>query len=109
MKRGGRRISFPFTRASRVQRTFDVQVLCAGRAVPLRETQYFKSRERNRTAHLLRGARYKAGRTQEELAKKTGISQGRISEYETGRQTIEKVSTARKLAKVLKTDHRYFL
>ena len=92
-----------------LQKRFDVQVLVAGDTIPLRKTGYFRSRKKDRTAHLLRGARYKAGLTQKELAEKTGISQGRVSEYETGRRTIEKVSTARKLARALKTDYRYFI
>jgi len=92
-----------------LQKQFDVQVLAAGETVPLRKMGYFKSRAKNRAAHLLRGARYKMGLTQKELALKTGIAQGRLSEYETGRRTIEKASTARKLAKALKTDYRYFL
>lgn len=51
----------------------------------------------------LRGARYREGISQKELAKRTGISQENISKMENGQRVIgEKV--AKKLAKVLRID-----
>jgi len=51
----------------------------------------------------LRGARYREGLSQKELAKRTGISQDNISKMENGKRVIgEKV--AKKLAKALKID-----
>jgi ribosome-binding protein aMBF1 (putative translation factor) len=52
---------------------------------------------------VLRGARYREGISQKELAKRTSISQENISKMENGRRIIgEKV--AKKLAKVLRID-----
>ena len=51
----------------------------------------------------LRGARYREGLSQKELAKRTGITQDNISKMENGKRPIgEKV--AKKLAKALKID-----
>lgn len=51
----------------------------------------------------LRGARYREGLSQKELAKRTGISQDNISKMENGKRVIgEKV--AKKLAKSLRID-----
>jgi DNA-binding XRE family transcriptional regulator len=51
----------------------------------------------------LRGARYREGLSQKELAKRTGITQDNISKMENGKRVIgEKV--AKKLAKALKID-----
>ena len=53
----------------------------------------------------LRAHRQSQGLTQKELAKRSGVSQGRISEMEKGTQGIG-VRQARKLAEVLKMDFR---
>lgn len=51
----------------------------------------------------LRGARYREGISQKELAKRTGVSQENISKMENGQRAVgEKV--AKKLAKVLRID-----
>jgi len=51
----------------------------------------------------LRGARYREGLSQKELAKRTGITQDNISKMENGKRVIgEKV--AKKLAKALRID-----
>lgn len=51
----------------------------------------------------LRGARYREGLSQKELAKRTGITQDNISKMENGKRPIgEKV--AKKLAKALRID-----
>lgn len=56
-----------------------------------------------KAAIVLRGARYREGLSQKELAKRTGISQENISKMENGQRAIgEKV--AKKLAKVLHVD-----
>jgi DNA-binding XRE family transcriptional regulator len=49
----------------------------------------------------LRGARYREGLSQKELAKKTGLSQENISKMENGQRSIGK-KVAKKLAKVLR-------
>ncbi len=48
----------------------------------------------------IRDARHAAGLTQMELAKKSGVSQGKISEYETG-NSLPRIDTAKRIAKVL--------
>ena len=51
----------------------------------------------------IRGARYREGMTQKELAKRSGISQENISKMENGQRAIgDKV--AKKLAKTLRID-----
>ena len=52
--------------------------------------------------------RFKASITQVRLSELTGIPQHHISEMEHGKRPIGR-ETARKLAKVFKTDYRYFL
>jgi ribosome-binding protein aMBF1 (putative translation factor) len=51
----------------------------------------------------LRGARYREGLSQKELAKRTGISQENISRMENGKRAIGE-QVAKKLAKVLRID-----
>lgn len=57
---------------------------------------------------LLRGSRYKAELTHQELADKLGISQNHISEMEHGKRPIGKVMALR-LGRFFKTDYRKFL
>lgn len=56
----------------------------------------------------LRGARFRAGLSQKELARRCEISQDNISRMENGKRAIGK-KTAKKLAKVLKVDYTIFL
>jgi len=56
----------------------------------------------------LRGARFREGFSQKELAKRSGVSQDNISRMENGKRVIgEKI--AKKLAKILHVDYRMFL
>ena len=57
---------------------------------------------------LLKGARYKEGMTQDQLAKASGIARRHISEMENNRRTIGK-ERARRLGEVLNLDYRFFL
>ena len=57
---------------------------------------------------LLKGARYKEGMTQEQLANASGIARRHISEMENNRRPIGK-ERAKRLAEVLKVDYRVFL
>jgi ribosome-binding protein aMBF1 (putative translation factor) len=59
-------------------------------------------------ASVLRGARYKAGLSQVELAKKLHITQGDLSKMERGKRSIGKV-LAQRLGKILDIDYRVFL
>jgi ribosome-binding protein aMBF1 (putative translation factor) len=61
-----------------------------------------------RPATMLRGARYKAGMTQKELAAALEIHQHHLSEMEHGKRPIGK-SMARKLAEALDCDYKVFL
>ncbi|MBL7213088.1 MAG: helix-turn-helix transcriptional regulator [Desulfobacteraceae bacterium] len=54
----------------------------------------------NRIGNLLAGARLKAGMTQAQLAKKLGIRQNMISDYERGKRRISP-SMAKRMAKAL--------
>lgn len=62
----------------------------------------------NKSGVVLRGVRHKEEITQRKLAVITGIPQRHISEMEHGKRPIGK-DTAKKLAKVFKTDYRMFL
>jgi len=54
----------------------------------------------NRVGNLLAGARLKAGMTQAQLAKKLGIRQNMISDYERGKRRFSS-SMAKRMAKAL--------
>ena len=56
----------------------------------------------------LRGARYREGISQKELAKRTGISQENISRMENGKRAVGE-QVAKKLAKVLRIDFELLL
>lgn len=62
----------------------------------------------SRPAVLLKGARYKGGLTQEELAKKIKTNQAAIAAMESGRRPIGK-NMAQRLSKALGVDYRLFL
>ena len=63
---------------------------------------------KQRPAAVLRGARYKDGLSQIELAEKLGITQGDLSKMENGKRSIGKKMAIR-LGKILKIDYRIFL
>jgi len=56
----------------------------------------------------LKGERYTAGMTQNELAKKLGVTQADLSKMESGKRSIGK-AMAKRLAEIFKTDYRVFL
>jgi DNA-binding XRE family transcriptional regulator len=57
---------------------------------------------------VLRGARYREGLTQKQLAAEVGVKVSHISEMERGKRPIGK-EMARRLAKALHADYRVFL
>lgn len=57
---------------------------------------------------VLRGARFREGLSQKELAKRCGISQENISKMENGQRPIG-VKVAKKLATALKIDHKLLI
>jgi ribosome-binding protein aMBF1 (putative translation factor) len=61
-----------------------------------------------KAAEVLRGARYREGLTQQQLAAQVGLKVSHISEMERGKRPIGK-EMARRLAKALNADYRVFL
>ena len=75
--------------------------------VPVRETAYWREMERNLPGNLLAGARHRAGLTQTELARKVGIHQTMVSDYERGRRKPSAAMLTR-LCETLGVDPAYF-
>lgn len=63
--------------------------------LPVEETEFWKQMDRNRIGNLLAGARLKAGLTQGQLARKLGIRQNIVSDYERGRRSLSPAIAAR--------------
>lgn len=72
-------------------------------SVPWEELAKDRIAKYKKTGLALRGARYREGISQKELATRTGISQENISRMENGRRAIGE-QVAKKLAKVLQID-----
>lgn len=64
--------------------------------------------EKQRPGAMLHGARLKENMTQEQLAKKLGITQANLSKMENGTRAIGK-KMALRFSKVLNVDYRLFL
>jgi transcriptional regulator with XRE-family HTH domain len=64
-------------------------------SVPVEETEFWKEMDKNRVGNLLAGARLKAGLTQGQLARKLGIRQNMVSDYERGRRGLSPGMAAR--------------
>ena len=72
-------------------------------STPWKELAASRITKYKKTGLVLKGARYREGFSQKDLAKRTGISQENISRMENGQRSIgEKV--AKKLAKALRID-----
>ena len=87
-----------------IEKKYEVAVLADepdDELIPIESTNYWKEMEKNRIGNLLGGARLKAGLTQAQLAKKLGIRQNMVSDYERGRRTYSD-AMAKRLSKVLK-------
>lgn len=76
--------------------------------IPWREVAKNELRKKPEYAVMLKGARLKEGYTQVELAKKVGIHQYNLSKMEQGKRPLGK-EMAKRIARVLKVDHRIFL
>ncbi len=86
------------TKVARIRQKYDASVLSAEdveASVPVEETEFWKQTEKNRIGNLLVGARLKAGLTQGQLAKKLGIRQNMVSDYERGRRSLSPAMAAR--------------
>ena len=87
-----------------IRKKYDITVLAdepEDEFVSIESTDYWKEMEKNRVGNLLAGARLKAGLTQAQLAKKLGVRQNMISDYERGRRTYSD-AMAKRLSKTLK-------
>ena len=74
-----------------IRKKYNVSILSADdaeAAVPVEETEFWKEMEKNRVGNLLSGARLRARLTQGQLAKKLGIRQNMVSDYERGRRRL---------------------
>lgn len=92
-----------------ISKKYDVSVLTddpADEFVPIESTEYWQEMEKNRIGNLLAGARLKAGLTQVQLAKKLGIRQNMVSDYENGRRTCSD-AMARRLSITLKVNEKH--
>jgi len=92
-----------------IRKKYDVTVLSHDpddEFVPIESTAYWQEMEKNRIGNLLAGARLKAGLTQAQLAKKLGIRQNMVSDYERGRRTYSD-AMARRLSKTLKVNEAH--
>jgi len=81
-----------------IRKKYELSVLSAEDVegpVPVQETEFWKEMDKNRVGNLLAGARLKAGLTQGQLAKKLGIRQNMVSDYERGRRGLSPGMAAR--------------
>jgi ribosome-binding protein aMBF1 (putative translation factor) len=86
-----------------IRKKYDVSVLFQepdDEFVSIESTEYWKEMEKNRIGNLLAGARLKAGLTQAELAKRLGVRQNMVSDYENGRRTYSD-AMAKRLSETL--------
>ncbi|MFH1739293.1 MAG: helix-turn-helix transcriptional regulator [bacterium] len=94
-----------------IRKKYEVSVLSADTtedSIPVRDTAFWRELEKNRVGNLLAGARLKAGMTQAQLARKIGIRQSMVSEYERGRRPITQLM-AKRLSKALKIGSKKLL
>jgi len=81
-----------------IRKKYELSVLSAedGKgSIPVEETEFWKQMDKNRIGNLLAGARLKAGLTQGQLAKKLGVRQNMVSDYERGRRSLSPAMAAR--------------
>lgn len=86
-----------------IKKKYEVSILTSERTdrVSIEETDFWKEMQSNRIGNLLAGARLKAGLTQVQVAKKLGVCQNMVSDYERGKRRLSP-SMAKRLAKALK-------
>ena len=86
-----------------IKKKYDITILAEedkDAFLPIESTEFWKEMEKNRVGNLLAGARLKAGLTQTQLAKRLGIRQNMVSDYERGRRAYSD-SMAGRLSKTL--------
>ena len=86
-----------------IKKKYEVSILTSERTdiVSIEETDFWKEMQSNRIGNLLAGARLKAGLTQAQVAKKLGVRQNMVSDYERGKRRLSP-SMAKRFAKALK-------
>ena len=96
-----------------IRKKYDVAILAeepgeesGDEPVSIASTEYWMEMEKNRVGNLLAGARVKAGLTQAQLAKKLGIRQNMVSDYERGRR-IYSDAMAKRLSDTLKVKEEH--
>ncbi len=105
----GRLFLVPKDRAEGIVRLLqDFEVKNGGAMIPWRETVQDLIEKYTEAGVALKGARAKAGLSQNELAEKLKIPQSHISDMEHGRRPIGK-KMAKRLAGVLKVGYKVFL
>jgi ribosome-binding protein aMBF1 (putative translation factor) len=92
-----------------IKKKYDITIL-AGESkdelLSIESTEYWQEMEKNRVGNLLAGARLKAGLTQDQLAKKLGIRQNMISDYEHGRRYFSD-AMAKRLSQTLEVNEEH--
>ena len=92
-----------------IRKKYDVTILAEDETdefLPVESTEFWKEMDKNRVGNLLAGARLKAGLTQAELAKRLGIRQNMVSDYERGRRTYSD-AMARRLTGALEVNEEH--
>ena len=92
-----------------IKKKYDVAVLTdepEDESVSIESTEYWQKMEKNRVGNLIAAARLKAGLTQAKLAKKLGIRQNMVSDYERGRRNCSE-AMAKRLSKALKVKEQH--
>jgi len=92
-----------------IKKKYDIAVLADephDELVSIESTEYWQEMEKHRVGNLLAGARLKAGFTQAQLAKKLGIRQNMVSDYEHGRRKYSD-AMAKRLSKALKVKEEH--
>lgn len=77
-------------------------------AMPWKKLAADRINKHSKAGLILRGARYREGISQKELAKRSGISQDNISRIENGKRTVGK-KLAQKFAEVLNFDYKLLI
>ena len=85
-----------------IKKKYEVSILTSEKtdSVSIEETDFWKEMQSNRIGNLLAGARLKAGLTQAQVAKKLGVRQNMVSDYERGKRRLSQ-SMAKRFAKAL--------
>lgn len=86
-----------------IKKKYEVSILTSEKtdSIPIEETDFWKEMQSNRVGNLLAGARLKADLTQAQVAKKLGVRQNMVSDYERGKRRLSP-SMAKRFAKALK-------